>query len=205
VTRIVDRGALTAGWVGVGMAVTVAISFLMVIPIEPIYWLIALPSGLLIGYYADARAGRVDGPWSRILVNALWAGLVTGLTYALLLVAVKGLFFVADDGYRDASAGGRIECGQGADCVYQRYLLDGRGPDLTAAGVTDVDSFARFYWEEQLKTAGLLIVLTTVGGLGGGLIYGLGRPRSSVPEPIGTPGAERGPHAPPLDGEGRSA
>jgi hypothetical protein len=185
VSRVIDRGALTAGWVGIGMAVTVAISFLMVIPIEPIYWLLALPSGLLIGYYADARAGREAGPWSRILVNALWAGLITGLTYAVLLLAVKGLFFIADDGYRDASAGGRIVCAQGAGCVYERYLLDGRGEDLAAAGVTDDASFTRFYWEEQLKTAGLLIVLTTIGGLGGGVIYGLARPRSGATEHAG--------------------
>jgi hypothetical protein len=181
VTRIVDRGALIAGWVGVGMAVTVAVSFLLVIPIEPIYWLLALPSGLLIGYYADSRSERRHGPWSRILANGLWAGLITGLTYAVLLLGIKGLFFVADDGYRDASAGGRISCVQGADCVYQRYLADGRGDELAAQGVTDVDSFTSFYWSQQLQTAGLMIVLTTVGGLGGGLIYGVVRPKGAAP------------------------
>src|SRR4029079_13204011 len=36
--RVVDRGAITAAWVGVGMAVTIGVSFLLVIPIEPIYW-----------------------------------------------------------------------------------------------------------------------------------------------------------------------
>ncbi|MGZ8528610.1 MAG: hypothetical protein ACXWWR_07430, partial [Candidatus Limnocylindrales bacterium] len=45
--RLVDRGAIAAGWVGVGMAVTMAMSFLLVIPIEPIYWLLAPPAGLL--------------------------------------------------------------------------------------------------------------------------------------------------------------
>jgi hypothetical protein len=204
VSRAIDRGALIAGWVGIGMAVTVAISFLMVIPIEPIYWLLALPSGLLIGYYANARAGREAGPWARIVVNAVWAGLVTGLTYAVLLLAVKGLFFGADDGYRDVAAGGRIECAQGADCVYQRYVLDGRGEDLAAAGVTDAASFTSFYWAEQLKTAALLIVLTTAGGLGGGLIYGLARPKSRAPEASGSIAATRSTTGA-LDGEGRSA
>jgi hypothetical protein len=36
VTRIVDRGAIVGAYVGIGMAVTIAISFLLVIPIEPI-------------------------------------------------------------------------------------------------------------------------------------------------------------------------
>ena len=63
VTRWVDRGAIYAGWVGVGMAVTIAVSFLLVIPIEPILWLLALPAGLIIGYYANARSDRQAGPW----------------------------------------------------------------------------------------------------------------------------------------------
>src|SRR4029079_7028983 len=42
VTRFIDRGAITAGWVGVGMAITIAMSFLLVIPIQPIYWYLAL-------------------------------------------------------------------------------------------------------------------------------------------------------------------
>jgi hypothetical protein len=168
VGRFVDRGAVLAGWVGVGMAVTVAVSFLLIIPIEPVYWLLAIPSGLVIGYYANARSGRIGGPWSRILANAVYAGLLTGLTYALLLLGIKALFFFGDDGYRDASAGGRLECTAGADCVYARYLADDRGPELEAAGVTDVDSFTSFYWSQQLQLPA--DVLTTVGGLGGGLL-----------------------------------
>ena len=53
---------------------------LLIIPIESIIWLLALPSGLLIGYYANQRSNRVAGPWSRILVNGAFAGLATGLT-----------------------------------------------------------------------------------------------------------------------------
>jgi len=182
VRRYLDRGAIAAGWVGVGMAVTVAISFLLIIPIEPIYWLLALPSGLLIGYYANARSDRRAGPWSRIVANALFAGVLTGLTYGFLLLGVKALFFSADDGYRDASAGGRLECRSGADCVYQRYLADGRADELEAQGVTDADSFTSFYWSRQLQTAGLMVLLTSVGGLGGGLMYGIARPRVRTPE-----------------------
>jgi hypothetical protein len=99
VTRVVDRGAIVAAYVGIGMAVTIAISFLLVIPIEPIYWLLALPAGLLIGYYANQRSDRRAGPWSRIVVNALFAGLVTGLTLVAFLLVVKALFFFGDSGY----------------------------------------------------------------------------------------------------------
>jgi hypothetical protein len=171
-SRIVDRGAVTAAWVGVGMAVTIGISFLLVIPIEFLVVPTALFGGMLIGYYANARSNRVGGPWGRVLVNALFAGLVTGLTLAILFLAVKALFFTADDGYRDASAGGRLTCQTGADCVYQRYLAIGRGPALEAAGITDVDSFSSLYWDEQLSTAGAYIALSLGGALIGGVLYG---------------------------------
>ena len=180
----VDRGAITAAYVGIGMAVTVAVSFLLIIPIEPIVWLLALPSGMLIGYYANQRSDRRAGPWSRILVNGVFAALVTGLTMAVLLLAVKALFFYADNGYRDASAGGPITCASGPECVYQRYVLleDGaRVSEMEAAGVVDVDTFTSFYWSSQFGTAGLIIVVTTIGGLGGAAIYGVTRPKPARP------------------------
>jgi hypothetical protein len=178
VTRFVDRGAITAAYVGIGMAVTIAISFLLIIPIEPIVWLLTVPSGLLIGYYANQRSNRRAGPWARIVVNGLFAALVTGLTAAILLLGVKALFFYGDNGYRDASAGGPITCSSGPDCVYQRYRIidDGaRVPGLEAAGVTDTASFTAFYWSQQFTVAGLIVAVTTAGGLGGALLYGLTR------------------------------
>lgn len=170
-TRFVDRGALVAAGVGIGVAATIGVSFLLVIPIEPVYWYLALPSGMLIGYYANQRSGRVGGPVGRVLLNGLVAGLVTGLTFAALLLAVKGLFFVADNGYRDESAGGSISCETGVDCVYQRYLAQGRGAELEAIGVTDADAFGRLFWEQQLSTALLLAAVTTGGALAGAGIY----------------------------------
>ena len=183
-TRIVDRGAIVAAYVGIGMAVTIAVSFLLVIPIEPIYWLLVVPAGLLIGYYANARSSRAGGPWSRILANGLFAGFVTGLTLAVLLLGVKALFFFADNGYPDFN---RVDdegtaippfCHTGANCVYSRYLADGRGDALAAQGVTDDASFTAYYWNQQLATAGLLLVLTSGAGLGGALLYGAARPRA---------------------------
>lgn len=179
--RFVDRGAITAAYVGIGMAVTVGISFLLIIPIEPIVWLLVLPTGLLIGYYANQRSERRAGPWARILSNGLFAGLATGLTMAILLLAVKALFFYADNGYRDPGLGGSLVCASGPECVYGRYLDLGRSADFAAAGVTDVASFTSFYWSQQASAAFLIVLLTTVGGLGGAAIYGATNRRSTVP------------------------
>jgi hypothetical protein len=186
VTRFVDRGAIVAASVGLGMAVTIAISFLLVIPIEPIYWLLALPAGLLIGYYANQRSDRRAGPWPRIVANAAFAGLATGLTMAAFLIVVKALFFFGDNGYPDFN---RIDattrlpippfCDNGAGCVYARYLADGDGSALAAAGITDASSFTSFYWAQQASSAGTVLVLTLVGGLGGGILYGTFRPKAS--------------------------
>jgi hypothetical protein len=184
-TRFVDRGAITAAYVGIGMAVTIAISFLLIIPIEPIFWLLSLPTGLLIGYYANQRSNRRAGPWGRILVNGIFAAFITGVTAAVLLLGVKALFFYGDNGYRDQSAGGPITCSSGAECVYQRYVIvdnGGRVAALEAAGVTDAASFTTFYWTQQFTVAGLIVAFTTVGGLSGAFVYGLFRPKPAPPD-----------------------
>jgi hypothetical protein len=184
VTRLVDHGAIFAAYVGIGMAVTIAISFLLVIPIEPIYWLLALPAGLLIGYYANQRSDRRTGPWSRIVANAAFAGLATALTFAAFIFVVKALFFFGDNGYPDFN---RIDakthqpvppyCDDGAGCVYARYLAQGNGPAFAAAGINDAAAFTSFYWRQQVASAGTVLVLTFVGGLGGGALYGVFRPK----------------------------
>lgn len=171
--RFLDGGAVYAGWVGMGMAATIAVSFLLVIPIEPVLWLLALPAGLLIGYYANARSGRARGPWGRLIVNGLYASGLTAVTLALCFLFVKLTFFVADSGYRSEAEGGPlVGCVTGADCVFQRYLAAGHGPALEAAGVTTVEEFTAFYWKEQLGTAGLVATLTVLGGLGGAALFG---------------------------------
>jgi len=175
VSRFVDRGAVVAALVGFGMAVTIAVSFLLVIPIEPVYWYLTIPAGLLIGYYANARSLRA-GEWVRTFIGAAFAALVTGVTFSVLLLGTKALFFAADDGFRDPGLGGRITCQTGADCVYQRYL-EGQGDALTKAGVTDAASFSTFYWGQQWSTAGSLVMVTTAAGLVGGGLYGLTRGR----------------------------
>jgi hypothetical protein len=185
VNRIVDRGAITAAYVGIGVAVTVVASFLLIIPIEPVIWLLAVPSGLVIGYYANQRSNRRAGPWSRILRNGLFAGLVTGLTTALLVLILKVIFFYADTGYPDFNrvdeAGTSIPpyCQTGADCVYRRYVALGRDADLRAAGAVDGASFGALYWNQQFAVAGALLLATTAGGLGGAVAYGALRPKAT--------------------------
>ena len=186
-TRFVDRGAITAAYVGIGMAVTVTISFLLVIPIEPIVVLLAFPSGLVIGYYANQRSDRRHGPWSRIVRNGLFAALVTGVAAGLLLLGVKSIFFFADNGYPDLN---RVDpktgiaippsCATGAECVYARYAARDTAGDLAAAGVSDGSSFTPIYWSWQLTSAGSILTLTLAGGLGGALLYGASRPKAGA-------------------------
>jgi len=193
VTRLVDRGAITAAYVGIGVAITVAVSFLLIIPVEPVIWLLAVPAGLIIGYYANQRSDRRAGPWSRILRNGLFAGFVTGLATALLILVIKSIFFYADTGYPDFNradqAGKPIppSCQTGADCVYQRYVALGRDAELRAVGVTDPASFGALYWSQQFTVAGALLVVTTAGGLGGAAMYGALRPKPPTPDRAASP------------------
>ncbi|NJD29098.1 MAG: hypothetical protein FIA92_12485 [Chloroflexi bacterium] len=176
-----------AAFVGVGMAVTLGISFLLVIPIDPVYLYLSIPAGALIGYYANARSSRHRGEWLRIVPNALFAGLATGLTLAVLLLGVKALFFFGDSGFPDYNrrdeAGAIIPptCEAGADCVYRRYLA--AEPDvLREAGVSDAASFSTLYWSQQGSTATLLVVLATGAALFGGLAFGAAGPRRGTPQ-----------------------
>ena len=184
-SRFVDRGALTAAYVGIGVAITVAVSFLLIIPIEPVIWLLSIPAGLVIGYYANQRSNRRAGPWSRILRNGVFAGFVTGLTTALLILVLKSIFFYADTGYPDfnrADQNGQPippYCQTGADCVYQRYLKLEAGT-LANAGVTDTASFARVYWDGQWSSAGVILASTTAAALLGGALFGIAGPRSRI-------------------------
>jgi hypothetical protein len=183
VITFVDRGAKTAAYVGIGTAVTIVASFTLIIPIEWLIWLLVIPVGLTIGYYANQRSNRRLGPLGRILVNGTFAALVTGVSMAVLLLVIKAIFFFADGGYPDFN---RVDqngtaippsCQSGSDCVYQRYVLAGRGRDLAAAGVTDAGTFSSFYWNEQLGSAITIVLLTTVSGTGGAALYWVFRPK----------------------------
>ena len=178
-SRFVDRGATVAAIVGVGMALTIAVSFLMVIPIDPAYLAFAPLSGLLIGWYGNQRAEPLRGRLGRIVANAAWSGAWTAVSFAVLFLAVKLFFFSLDPGYRDERQGGSLRCAAGPACVYARYLAAEDGvATLSAAGVRDVVEFTDWYWSGQLGTARLIIGSTMSFSLVGGLLYTFGAPRT---------------------------
>ena len=162
--RYVDRGAQVAAVVGIGMALTIAVSFLMVIPIDPAYLAFAPLSGLLIGWYGNQRAEPLRGRLGRIVANAAWSGAWTAVSFAVLFLAVKLFFFSLDPGYRDERSGGSFTCAAGPDCVYERYLAaDGGEAALAEAGINDVASFTAWYWDGQMGSARLVIGSTLMG------------------------------------------
>ena len=185
-TRIVDRGAIVAAYVGIGMAVTIAVSFLLVIPIEPIYWLLVVPAGLTIGYYANSRSNRAAGPWGRILANGLFAGFVTGLTLAALLLGVKGLFFFADNGYpglqprrRERQCRSRRTATRARAACTPAILPTGGATCWPPRGSPTRRRSRPSIGTSSSRRPAILLVLTSGAGLGGALLYGLARPRGA--------------------------
>lgn len=158
--RFVDKGAVFAGWVGFGMALVIAIAFELVLAVQSLVFLVAPVAGLLVGAYANQRAERWR-PVGRVMANAAWAGLVTGISLAALYVLLRLIFVFADTG--SLPDGTQMACTPGPDCTYQRYVRDGRADELAAAGITDGASFGAYAVREQL-TGGLLIVTFTVAG-----------------------------------------
>ncbi len=125
-----------------------------------------------------------------MLANAAYAGVVTALGLAILYVLIRLLFIYADNGFprfnqTEEFMGLNLgaTCETGPACTYARYLEDGRGPELVAAGVTDASSFEAFVLHDELN-GGLMLILFTVGGsLFGGALRAL---RS---EPVAAPDA----------------
>jgi hypothetical protein len=175
VTRFVDRGAVFAGWVGIGMAVMIAIGLELIVAVQSLVFLAAPVAGLLVGWYANVRSER-RRPIRRVVSNAAWAGLVTGLSLAILYVVLRLLFIYADNGYpefnRTDSRGAPIAatCQAGPACTYARYVSAGRTDELAAAGVTDAATFERYVLGEQANGALLLTLVTLAGALVGGAI-----------------------------------
>jgi len=185
VSRFVDRGAIFAGWVGLGMAVVIAMGLELIVAVQSLVFLAALPAGLLIGAYAETRSAR-RRPWRRVLANAMWAGLVTAVSLAILYGGIRLLFVYADSGYRDAGQGGPLVCRTGPQCTYERYLGAGRGPELEAAGVHDAADFERFVLQGQLNGAITILTLTIGGAVIGGAMSAF---RSAAPTATADSGA----------------
>ena len=174
IDRFLDRGAVFAGWVGVGMAVVVAICFELIIPVQVVVFLLAPVIGCVIGVYANVRAERWR-PRGRVLANAVYAGAVTALTITLFYVAVRIVFIYGDGG--SLPDGSSLQCRTGPDCVYQRLLLEeqrtGHAGELAAEGITDAGSLEAFAWRGLTTTAAALFELTVAGSVVGGLARSL--------------------------------
>ena len=162
--RFVDRGAITAAYVGIGMAVTVAISFLLIIPIEPVVWLLALPSGLLIGYYANQRSERGPGPWRRLLANALFAGVrdrpdsrgsCCSREGALLLRRQRAIRTSIASMRRARRSRPAARPGRAAStrATWLRAVAPSSRPPVSPIAA----SFSSFYWSFQSSVAGAVI------------------------------------------------
>ncbi len=174
--RLVDQGAVFAGWVGLGVAFVVVVAFALIIPFQPLVFLLAPLCGLLIGWYANARSER-RRPRRRALLNAAWAGVVTGLALAVLYVAIRLLFIYADTGA--LPDGTSLDCRIGPECTYARHVAEGRGPELAAQGITDAASFEAAALREHAWAGAALLVVT----LGGAIVAGAfqaGRERASA-------------------------
>jgi len=161
--RVLDRGAIYAAMVGLGMAVTIAISFELVIAIQVLVFVSAPFAGLIIGYYANNKSLRWRPRW-RLFTNAAFAGSVTGLSLALMYVALRLLFIYADSGYRPETMGGQLDCSTGPECTYLRYIEEEeQAADLLSDGITDAASFEAAVWRWQGETT-LVLTLMTIGG-----------------------------------------
>ena len=143
ISRVIDSGAIFAGWVGLAMGLVVAIAFELIIPVQTVVFLLAPLAGAVIGVYANVRSERWR-PRLRVLLNAGYAGLVTAVGLALLYVVVRLVFIYGDTGA--LPNGTRINCETGPDCIYQRYVNVGQAGELAEMGITDGKTLESAAW-----------------------------------------------------------
>lgn len=163
------RPGIAAGLVGIGVAVVVVIAFELVFAIQAVVFLLALPVGLLIGWYAVERerrtvavGGRIG--WPASLANGAIAGLITGLSLAVLYVAIRLLFLYLDDGFR--AGGTAYPCTSGPDCSYQRALDQPTvAQALGEAGVHDTAGYTSYFLQGQAAGGASLVVLVLIGSV----------------------------------------
>lgn len=183
-SRFIDSGAVFGGWVGLGMAVVLAMAFELIIPVQTLVFVLAPLMGVLIGVYANVRSERWR-PRGRVMANAGYAGVVTGIAIVLLYVAIRLVFIYGDTGA--LPDGTSLVCRAGPDCIYQRYVRDGQADELATFGISDGVTLEAAAWRELMATGIGLFVLTLGGSLVGGLARSFASPPRSAPLP--SPGA----------------
>ena len=177
IDRFIDSGAIVAGWVGLGVGLVVAIAFELIIPVQTVVFLLAPVVGVVIGVYANVRAER-HRPLGRVLANAAWAGLVTGIGLAVFYVAIRLVFVYADTG--SLPDGTSLHCQTGPACIYLRYVDAGQADELAASGITDGASLEAAVWRELMATGTGMVLLTIGGALVGGAARAVSAPRRPV-------------------------
>ena len=180
ISRLVDDGAIFGAWVGIGAALVLAMAFELIIPVQTIVFVLAPLMGAVIGAYANVRSDRWR-PRGKVLVNAVDAGLVTGIALALIYVVIRLVFVYGDSGA--LPDGTSMRCQTGPDCAYQRYINAGEGDVLASRGVTDVLTYEAAIWQDLTATGAGLIALTVGGAFVGGLARSFSSPPKSVPLP----------------------
>jgi hypothetical protein len=172
--RLVDPGAVFAGWVGLGVAVVVVLAFGLIIPVQALVLVSAPVIGLVVGAYANSRAERWR-PRLRAFANASYAALVAGVSLALLYVLVRAVFIYGDAGSLPNGKG--LECQPGPACVYARYVAEGRTSELVALGIRNEAEFATAIQGELVMVGATLAILTVAAGA----VAGTWRAIASVP------------------------
>jgi hypothetical protein len=177
--RFLDKGAIFAGYVGMGMAIVIAIAFALIIPVQTLVFVASILGGVLIGAYANQRSNRWR-PMRRVFLNAIWAALITGLSLALIWGILRLTFVFLDSGM--TPSGQAISCQTGPDCTWQRYVAEGQGEELAAAGVTDGESFGRYFVSEAvIGGGGLIIGFTMLGALVAAGFRSIQKPPADAP------------------------
>jgi hypothetical protein len=165
------------------MAVTIAISFELVVAIQALVFVSAPLAGAVIGFYANHKSERWRPRW-RLFANAGFAGLVSGLALGLMYVGLRLLFIYADSGYRPEPMGGQLDCVTGPACTFARLIDDGREADLASGGIVDAASFETAVWRWQGETLLLLTGLSVVGALGAAAWRAARRPPGEVTDVV---------------------
>ena len=181
----------------------VVIGFELILAVQALVFLLALPVGLLIGWYAVERERRAPAAasvaagsaravprigWGRALGSGLVAGLITGLSLAALYVLIRLLFLYLDNGFR--AGGPAYVCRLGPECGYERALDE---PSLRAAldgaGVNDAAGYTAYFLEGQAVGGASLLVLVLGGALVGAAAHRAASSgaTSSTIAPEGTP------------------
>lgn len=170
-----NQAGVRAGLVGIGVALVVVIAFELIFAVQALVFLLALPVGLLIGWYAIERerivavaADTEARPlgWPRATWDGVVAGVMTGVTLALVYVVIRLVFLYLDTGFR--TSGPPYTCSTGPDCSYQRAVDE---PSLRAAlqhaGVHDAAGYTAYFLEGQALGGGALVLLVLAGSVAG--------------------------------------